>query len=149
MNIEGLEFLKPNGAEPKMPGVSDYDELAGDRSFALARLLWLPRRIAAAFGPARAVPAGRDDGSFPSSLPIESVAGMAGPDGRRRPLPFPRRKLRGAWRRAWLVRDLDELPAVPVRRLGVAWVTEDDPAALVTLEVLRAKGVRTIRVRRR
>jgi hypothetical protein len=129
----------------EVPGWLDDDQLAGDRMFALSRLLWLPRTLAAAFGQARAEWGG--DG-FPAELSINSIGGVAGADGRIRPLPFLKRRLLQAWRKAWLVADLDKLPELPVVRAEGSWALEDDARALVALEVLRSKGVRTVRVRR-
>lgn len=129
----------------EVPGWLDDDQLAGDRRFALARLLWLPRTLAAVFGPARSA---WDGDGFPAELPIGSVQGVAGADGRIRPLPFMKRRLLQAWRKAWRVADLDRLPELPVVRAEGSWVLEDDARSLVALEVLRAKGVRTVRVRR-
>lgn len=71
-----------------------------------------------------------------------------GGGGRIRPLPFLKRRLLQAWRKAWLAADLDDLPELPVIRTGGAWALEDDARSLVALEVLRSKGVRTVRVRR-
>ena len=132
----------------EVPGWLDDDQLAGDRMFALARLLWLPRTLAAVFGRGRSARGGSGSGELPAELPIGSIVGVAGADGRIRTLPFLKRRLLQAWRKSWLVADLDKLPELPVVRAEGSWALEDDARSLVALEVLRAKGVRTVRVRR-
>jgi hypothetical protein len=156
MSLSSVDMFEA-GYDAAHAGVlAGYAELDAERAFAFARFMRIFRRLAAVFGTAgHGASAGAADGSvgpsgdaFPAALPLEAIVGCVGRDGRRRPTDFSGRGLLPLWRRLWIAYDRDELPPLPVRRLGGAWFVDGDPVFLVALEVLRAKGVDCAAVRR-
>ncbi len=79
---------------------------------------------------------------------MDSIAGVIDERGRRtRGIPMLRRKMADAWRRMFREADHDSHLPLSVVAGTNGWYLAGGPGALITLEVLRARGGKSIPVR--
>ena len=135
---------------------AEYKSIQGDRVFGRVRRTAFLRRLARSLGLAvtKVVDEAAIDAEWPgvgragrAMVNIDAVVGAVDPKtGVFNPLPALKLRWKGAWRRLWAEDDLDLLPALPVARGVDGWYLTDVPRGVVTLEVLRAKGAREVRI---
>jgi hypothetical protein len=88
------------------------------------------------------------EGSQVQSISIDSIVGLVDAKGRRtHGIPVLRRSMAEAWRRTFREADHDSHLPLSVVAGGDGWYLAGGSSALVTLEVLRARRIRSIPVR--
>jgi hypothetical protein len=150
--LAGMRGLDARGT-PEEAWISAHLHREADKEFRRMRRRAICRRIVRALSDRReiervfSVPE-TEGGTGRLHVPIDSIVGTVDWAGRDvRFLPVMGRKLRAAWRHWFLSDDIDSYPAPNVRLGPGGWYLIGEPAALVVVEVLRAKGHRTLAVR--
>ncbi len=132
--------------------ISEYRRHEADKEFGRARRRVIVKRIKRAlFGrkKIREVFHAPKPGGFTGrlSIPLDSIVGIVDRAGRDvSTLPALDRKLRKEWRRWYLSDDMEAYPILKVRLGPGGWYLMGGPAALVVVEVLRAKRYETLSV---
>lgn len=125
----------------------EYLEYVALREFRKARVRSLLRRLAPGYG---LVGDGSPEcGEAPAacrSIPLASIAGLSA-KGRLSPLPILPRRLEESWMRGFYRLGEDDYPPLGAVKRGELWYLEAEPGALLALEILRSRGLSTIRVR--
>lgn len=123
----------------------DYSGMEADRAFFAARFRGLLRDLFGKSGSTTAA-AAEEDGT----IPLAAVAGMTdpvSPGGGTAPLPVLPRSSRKLWRRTWAAAEAGEEFVLDAVRGSRGWYLAGGLPALAALEVLRARGARTVRVK--
>lgn len=124
---------------------AEYLELVALREFRKARFRSIVRRLAPGRG--RGEAPGREEVLGPClSIPIASIAGLIA-EGRLLPLPILSRRLEEGWMRGFYRLDGEDYRPLGAARRGEFWYLEEGPEAILALEILRSRGVSSLRVR--
>ncbi len=82
-----------------------------------------------------------------ASIPLDSITGYMDGNGREvGRIPLLKRSALAEWRRVYCADSDEAHPPLKVRRGHLGWYLTEGTAALVILEVARAKGKKTVRV---
>jgi hypothetical protein len=125
----------------------EYLDHVALHEFRKARIKAMLRRLVPGYGLVGESTSDWRGASSPSrSIPMASIAGIL-TDGRFLPLPILPRRLEEIWMRSFYRLDEDDYRPLGAVKRGEFWFLEDEPGALLGFEILRSRGVSSLRVR--
>jgi hypothetical protein len=145
-NDEGVWLDCSDGDLAEYPRA--YLELQASWEFEKARIRAMAKKARLLFGSAAEAFADGcgDPSQTAGAIPMSAVAGIF--SGRRcLPLPILPRRLQGSWKRSFyrISEESDYQPPRAVRQ-GASWYLEAEPRSLLVFEILKSKGVSSLRV---